>query len=61
MQLPSVYAHQFQLRHFKLLIIVPWLEVDVGVLASFLDSDVLSFLFEVLGANMVGDVVCVLS
>ena len=61
MQLPTVYAHQFQLRHFKLLIIVPWLEVDVGVLASFLDSDVLSFLFEVLGANMVGDVVCVLS
>jgi len=28
---------------------------------SFLASDVLSFLFEVLGANMVGDVDCVLS
>ena len=45
---------------FKLLI-VPWLEVDVSVLASILASDVLSFLFEVLGANMVGDVVYVLS
>ena len=45
---------------FKLLI-VPWLEVDVSVSASFLASDVLSFWFEVLGANVVGDVVCVLS
>ena len=37
-----------------------WLEVNVSVLASFLASDILSFWFEVLGANMVGDVVCVL-
>ena len=43
---------------FKLLI-VPWLEIDVS--ASFLASDVLFFWFQVLGANMVGDVVCVLS
>ena len=37
------------------------MEVDISVLASFLASNVLSFWFEVLGANVVGDVVCVLS
>jgi len=33
MQLPSVYAHNFQLGHFLelKLLIVPWLEVDVFI------------------------------